>query len=227
MDNIIIDNIEFKVDIESLLKKLHMNTDSEDFSTIQKLVQEAEAVARPKALIKAAYIESRGDNFVVINNIKCVSRVLSVNLQNINRVFPYIATCGMELYNWSHNIKDMVESFWSGTICEAALLSAMASISSYLKENYKVSKLSAMNPGSLKDWPLGEQKNLFKLFGDTKALIGVELTQSSLMIPVKSVSGMLFETETSFESCQLCPRENCPNRRAPYDKDLFEHSYKL
>lgn len=36
------------------------------------------------------------------------------------------------------------------------------------------------------------------------------------MVPVKSVSGIFFPTEIKFESCQLCPREVCISRRAPY-----------
>ena len=72
-----------------------------------------------------------------------------------------------------------------------------------------------MNPGPLKDWPLGEQRQLFFLFGDVKQAIGVELTESFLMYPVKSVSGIIFPTEVNYENCQLCPRENCPGRRAP------------
>jgi hypothetical protein len=40
------------------------------------------------------------------------------------------------------------------------------------------------------------------------------------------VSGILFPTEETFASCQLCPREDCPNRRAPYDAELFERKYK-
>ena len=45
-----------------------------------------------------------------------------------------------------------------------------------------------MNPGSLADWPMREQRPLFGLLGDTDAAIGVELMESYLMRPTKSVS---------------------------------------
>ena len=48
------------------------------------------------------------------------------------------------------------------------------------------------------------------------------LTDTFLMVPIKSVSGIFFPTEVSFESCQLCPRENCIGRRAPYDPALVK-----
>jgi hypothetical protein len=82
-----------------------------------------------------------------------------------------------------------------------------------------------MNPGSLTDWPLDEQRQLFDLLGDTQELAGVCLTESLLMLPTKSVSGILFETESRFESCQLCPRVRCRARGAPYEPGLMESKY--
>ena len=78
-----------------------------------------------------------------------------------------------------------------------------------------------MNPGSLPDWPITEQAKLFSLLGDVKALIGVTLTESMLMLPTKSVSGVYFETERNFENCELCARENCPGRRKPFDEAKY------
>ena len=46
------------------------------------------------------------------------------------------------------------------------------------------------------------------------------------MKPIKSVSGIWFPTEESFESCRLCPREQCRGRRTPYDKNLFDRKYR-
>ncbi len=77
-----------------------------------------------------------------------------------------------------------------------------------------------MNPGSLEDWPITQQKQLFSIFGNVEDLIGVKLTDSFLMIPRKSVSGIYFPTEVMFYSCQLCQRKNCEERQAPYDKSL-------
>jgi hypothetical protein len=82
-----------------------------------------------------------------------------------------------------------------------------------------------MNPGSLPDWPLQEQRQLFALLGDTRAAIGVELTDSCLMLPIKSLSGLRFPTGENFENCQLCPRERCPGRRTAYEPGLYERKY--
>ena len=84
--------------------------------------------------------------------------------------------------------------------------------------------MSRMAPGSgaADVWPIAQQKELFSIFGNVEDLIGVKLTDRYLMIPIKSVSGILFETETTFVTCQLCPREACIRRRAPYDPQLVE-----
>lgn len=82
--------------------------------------------------------------------------------------------------------------------------------------------MARMAPGSgaANVWPLTQQKPLFSLFGDVEELIGVRLTDRCLMIPIKSVSGIFFPNADKFESCQLCQREQCQGRRAPYSEEL-------
>lgn len=84
--------------------------------------------------------------------------------------------------------------------------------------------MSRMAPGSgaADVWPITQQKELFSIFGNVENLIGVRLTDTCLMIPIKSVSGIFFQTETTFETCQLCPREACVGRRVSYDPDLVK-----
>ena len=94
-----------------------------------------------------------------------------------------------------------------------------------INEKYIPGSSSTMNPGSLIDWSITEQKKLFKLLGNPAKEIGVELTKSSLMLPAKSVSGLVYPTEKDFENCQVCPRLKCPNRSAPYDEELIEKRY--
>jgi hypothetical protein len=72
----------------------------------------------------------------------------------------------------------------------------------------------------LADWPIEEQAPLFKLLGDVETSIGVQLTDSLLMLPAKSISGIFFPTEISFISCQLCPRKRCESRKAKFDDKL-------
>lgn len=47
------------------------------------------------------------------------------------------------------------------------------------------------------------------------------------MLPYKSVSGIAYETEATFENCMLCPRGNCPTRRVPYDASMGAKTYHM
>ena len=119
---------------------------------------------------------------------------------------------------------------FSGLICttltrgacgdKSPLGSAMTDLTKYIDNRYRPGQMSHMNPGSLADWPLTQQKELFSILGNVEAAIGVTLTDGMAMVPTKSTSGIYFATEIRFESCQLCPNEGCIGRRAPYDPDL-------
>jgi len=153
-----------------------------------------------------------------------VSRVLRANLDEVGRVFPYVATCGPELDTIPIAADDIFGQFCRDTIKEIALYAAIAHLDSFIKEAYALEKLVSMNPGSgdVEVWPIEQQKELFAFFGDVQESIGVVLTDSCLMLPNKSVSGLLYASEHDFTSCQLCHREKCPGRRAPFDPHLWE-----
>jgi hypothetical protein len=163
---------------------------------------------------------------VKVNGVFLSSRVLRVNLDKAHRVFPFVATCGGELEDWSQGITDILEKYWADAIKETAVRQAVRCLNEFLLEHFQPGKLSRMNPGSLPDWPLSEQRPLFSILGEGPRDIGVHLTDHCLMLPIKSVSGIWFPTTESFESCKLCPRDKCPGRRAAYDRELYDRKYR-
>ena len=220
-------NIPFQVDRLTLINKMRVKEGSEHVTSLERLAEEAETIGQPKALYKLAFIEEKGDDYVLIDGAQFNSRILRVNLDEAQRVFCYVATCGLELEEWAQSKEDMLKSFWADAINEMVLHSALQFLEEHLIEQFSLDNSATMNPGSLPDWPIKEQRKLFGLLGDTRKTIGVRLTDSLLMTPTKSVSGIRFPLEESFASCQLCPREDCPNRKAPYDKELFDRKYRL
>lgn len=226
-----IEDVAFDPDIPALMQHLRIKEGSARAADFNRLLDEALPIGRPRALLMDAYVNDRGDNWVVIGDRRFDSRVLRVNLDEAHRVFPYLATCGPELQDWTDqmnkSVDDMVLSFWAESIKEAALYSAANALTNYLQERLYPGKTAFMNPGSLEDWPLTQQRVLFDLIGSGTDQVGVRLTDSMLMVPNKSVSGIIYPTEVDFASCQLCPREICPNRRAPYDAELYNRKYNL
>jgi hypothetical protein len=226
MDSTVLDSIPFQIDREQLKKTLRIKEGSGMGEKLEALARDAQALGRPKVCYGAAYVESKGEDHLVIEGVTFTSRVLRINLEKVFRVFPYVATCGLELEEWSKSSDGILEKYWAEAIKEMAVRSTIRYLHEHLMERYRPGQMSRMNPGSLPDWPLSEQRPLFTLLGEKPGKIGVQLKDSFLMTPVKSVSGMWFPTEERFESCQLCQRENCPGRRAPYDPGLYERKYR-
>jgi len=226
MESGVLNAIPFQIDLEQLAKQLRIKEGSGHLEKFQKLAEQAQAAGKPKAAYRMAYIEERTDDRVKVNGVVLTSRVLRVNLDSAHRVFPFVATCGRELEDWSQGFTDILEKFWADAIKEMALRQAVKWLNQFLGEHFQPGNLSRMNPGSLPDWPLSEQKPLFLILGEGARDIGVRLTDHCLMLPIKSVSGIWFPTEESFESCKLCPREKCPGRRAAYDRELNGRKYR-
>lgn len=222
----VLDNIPFDPDIAKIMETLHIKQGTRHAEELAEMVDSARSVARPKGLYKLAFIESSGDDYIVADGIRFSSRVLRVNIAESQRVFAYIATCGRELEEWSAGISDMLQKFYADAIKESALRIAIKAVTDHVEARYAPGPTARMSPGSLEDWPIYEQKPLFNLLGDPAADIGVELLESYLMTPTKTISRLMFPTEQSFENCQLCPREKCPSRRAPYDEGLYDRKYR-
>ena len=227
MEPVILDDIPFALDVDALMRRLHIAPDGATADEFRDLARRAQGIARPKAMYREAYVGARDDAGVIIEGIRFSSRVLRVNLENIYRIFAYVATCGRELHAWAESLDDMLYRFWAEEIKIVAVGAATRALNEHLAARYSPGRTATMPPGSLSDWPLREQRPLFALLGDPTAAIGVELTPSCLMVPNKSVSGIRFPTEERFESCQLCQNMDCPNRRAPYDAGLWERKYRL
>jgi len=225
MDPIVLHDIPVKFDLDRLAKRLHLRPGSRTLDEFAGLVAQAEEIARPKTVFRIAYVTGRDTESVEIDGILFESRVLRVNMKVAHRVFVFVATCGTELNGWAESVEDELQQFWAETLKEAALRRAMRRLGEHIVAHYRPGKMITMNPGSLMDWPIRQQRPLFQLLGDPLGTIGVQLTASCLMVPNKSVSGLRFATRESFESCQLCPRRECPGRRSPYDATLYEKEY--
>lgn len=230
MEPIILNSLPAEIDRQSLFDSLRLKPGRPVPPELDRLSAEAQRLGRPKAVYLLAGILSKTNNGVLVEGgpdgeVAFESHILRLNLEPAHRLFPYLVTAGVELDDWARSDPDPLIRFYADQIQEQALHSAVHALADHVAAAYQIGPLSRMNPGSLADWPLTQQRPLFSLFGEAAAAIGVQLQPSLLMTPTKTVSGILFESETSFASCQLCPRPNCPNRRAPYDPDLYERRY--
>lgn len=219
MEKTILTQFDFNLEIGDVLRALRLNEDGEEdiAALAARLLDNSEKYARPKALFSNAETVF-SDGSVTINGVKLQNAFLSERLAESSHVIPYVATCGTELEEWSDSLTDPLERYWADTIKLLYLAKARSALYSEVKRLYfpKAKNLSSLNPGSLKEWPIQGQVALFKLLGGVTPDIGVRLTESMLMLPPKTISGIYFSSEKEYENCMLCPREGCPNRRVPF-----------
>jgi hypothetical protein len=220
----ILANIPFSLDTDSLMQQAHIKPRSDDADELLILVNLAQRIGKPKAAYTVAFVGRREDDSVEIGDILFKSRILSRNLNSVERVFPFIATCGCDMDEAIDVRNDMLKEFWWDLIKAHLLDASYKFLSDHLLHRFRLGKTSTMHPGSgdATVWPIDQQRQLFALVGDVQEAIGVRLTDSCLMIPNKTISGILIPTEKDFKSCQVCHRENCPSRQAPFNKLLWE-----
>jgi hypothetical protein len=216
--------IEPALDTAALLARVHVAPESDDAATVTALVDQACAIARPKALYVEAFVEGRGADTIRIGDVTFTSRMLRRKLDTVERVFPYVATCGHELDGVALPTGDVLVQYWWDAIKAECLAAARAHLLDHLTARFRLGQTARMSPGSgdAEVWPIEQQPLLFALLGGVTPLIGVTLTESCLMIPNKTVSGLLFSTEEDFQTCQVCHRDVCPNRRAPFDTAVWQ-----
>ncbi|HOS98052.1 MAG TPA: vitamin B12 dependent methionine synthase [Deltaproteobacteria bacterium] len=221
MERIILDDIPFEADENGLMELLRIRPGTRNAADFCAILREAGAVARPRAGFGVASPVMAGDDSVEIGQVRFTGRILRVNLEKAGVVFPFVATCGTELEEWSSGLSGTLHAFWAENIMLLALGSAVARLEQHLKDRLGVQEFSTMNPGSLPEWPIEQQAPLFALLGDTVRAMGVRLTDRMVIRPLKSVSGISFVSAEGFVNCALCPRERCPSRRAAYDAALY------
>ena len=209
---------------EEAAARLRINEDFED--EFREIFEKCLRVARPKGVFCEQPVYQEGER-THIGDQAFTSHVMQINFKDAVRAFPYVITCGRELYDLAQATDDPLERYWIDSISEMALRAVGVRLHQEVAEVYGLGRINSMNPGSLKDFPLPCQRGLFALLEGGAERIGVELTDTFLMLPYKSGSGIYYESETHYENCQLCPRKDCPGRRAPFDERLFSETYEL
>ncbi len=222
MKTVFVEDCDFSFTEKDILERLGMPRDHAFGESIKELMAVAAPIAKPKAFYMEVKIDERTANSVTMGGETFNSVALSKNFEQVNTVYPFLCTCGQELADYAKTIDGVMEQYAFDVIMEfyrkritVALTEALANS---LEEG---GQTSAVNPGSLVDWPIHEQRKLFRVFGHNAEKIGVQLNDNYLMFPIKTVSGIRYATDKEFHNCQLCQKEKCPDRQAPFNLELF------
>ena len=219
-----IDPIPFTLDPVEIAVQLRFDPVRAGFDNLDELIGLAQGLIHPRAIYEVAFTGAKAEGTVEVAGVMFESSILRKNLDGANKVFPYIITVGPELERAASAQGDLLKQYYLEEMANMALESAAGWLGGQIEARYGVTGLANMSPGSLEDWPITEQTKLFSIFGDTEGAIGVRLTDSMLMLPRKSISGILFPSEEGFVACQLCERERCPGRKAAFDISAARNS---
>ena len=161
------------------------------------------------------------DRATIENSTTLKSKVISQLLERCDEVAIFVLTIG-------NHLEDMIAHLAeNGCVLQATVLDAIGSgiteQSAVLVED-RIKKVTAsrglvisrrFSPGYC-DWNVSQQEMIFKLLrGDTA---GVRLTEGYLMIPRKSISGIIgIGSENNnietYNPCKTCPTSDCLGRR--------------
>jgi len=153
-----------------------------------------------------------------------IGSIISRQLKGSEAFVLFAATAGQEFEEWMEKVKccdDIVLQFIADS-----LGSCLAEKVADYMENCLATEIASeglkhtnrFSPGYC-DWHVSEQQKLFSLF-PTPSPCGIRLTESSLMIPIKSVSGIIgigTNVKRMEYSCGLCTFERCYKKKALRD----------
>lgn len=185
---------------------------------LERMAAEAATVARPRGVAIMAGVKPANGDDIEIGSVVFTSALLCEKLNRLNRVFPYLVTEGVEMAEWAKQFTDAEDIACSRAIRQAVVKGCEARLEEEIGSRYDIPVLSTMNPGSLAAWPITQQEKMFELLDPLPLDIGVRLLPSMWLDPGFSVAGIFFQTDKKYYNCQLCPRDDCPNRKAPREK---------
>ena len=148
-----------------------------------------------------------------------MGKIIERQLQGSEAYALFICTCGLEYEAYQQRLKaenDMVRVFIADALGSVIAEKCADEMEKNLQES--IEKLdwhhtNRFSPGYC-GWHVSQQQKLFPLFeGET---CGVRLTESSLMLPIKSVSGIMGvgkEVRRLDYTCGLCQFEKCYKRK--------------
>jgi hypothetical protein len=224
MEFILKTDIPFEIDVSSIRENLEAEGKKIPGDSLGRIAAEAKAVGRPKFLIHPQPVSEVNEDTVRLGDHTFTSRAMAFHFSDLDRVFPYLVTAGTEMADWVDSLPGP-EKPYGDRMAEAAHGAALSALEKEIQERFGIPSIARINPGSLVDWALEEQRILFSLLGDGGERIGVTLAENLLMFPLKSGSGIVFPDNTGFVACRLCQVSGCRLRRAAFEPGRYERVY--
>ena len=135
----VLDNIRVKLDLEALVKRMRLRSRNEGMlESLRELIELASSVARPKAVYNISRVENKNknDDSLEIGGVRFTSRVLRVNLAEIDTVYPYVVTCGREVDEIDIPSHEFMKYYLMDQIKEMLVRLSLSYLHDYLREKH-------------------------------------------------------------------------------------------
>ena len=210
---ILVETVPLEFDLESLGCRLRIRPGQTKFmDRLSRLAEEAARVARPKAVARLCGLTILDEEKVQVGEVTFSSPLLRQKMDGLGRAFPYWASEGTELADWSLSLSSSLEQVFASALREVAVQQAENLLERTLLERYGIAQVSAMNPGSLKVWSLEEQVPLFELLAPLPEKLGVTLLPSLMSTVFRVCSSRL---TASFTTVSSAPKKSAPTAGLP------------
>jgi hypothetical protein len=190
-------------------------------SLIESQIHEAYEFIKPAAYYTIKPITSVENSKIAVDGLLFTSHNLARVFSSCSQAAIFVVTIGKALE------KKVAQLTKEGSILKASVLDAIGSVAVEKAADWlenMIRGIAAENgdkvgwrysPGYC-DWDITQQKELFR--GLDGKSIGVNLTTTYLMVPRKSISGIMGMGKScnTFSACRFCRRKNCPHRREEF-----------
>jgi hypothetical protein len=192
------------------------------YELIEKYIIECKSIVTPEVaytIIKNPRFSSDKRTLILDQVNFNVERMVYSALKNSSNMAVFISTCGSKVEQLSKQLMKNGNSL-EGYIVDLIGSEIAELIANYAHETiakqageFQLNVTNRYSPGYC-NWPVSDQKKLFSLLKNNTC--GIQLTPTSLMIPLKSVSGMIGigrNVKITAYKCKLCSDENCILRK--------------
>jgi len=192
--------------------------------TVRKVLDKVPSMISPQCSLSIAPL---GTFTVGENEIRCNSvtfhteSIIAKQLKSASTVAFFVCSIGPSMEHWSKREMDAGDPF-HGYIIDYVASEYVEGLADWMEaelDRYLLSlswkRTNRYSPGYC-DWSVSEQSKLFSFLHPNPS--GVSLTESSLMLPIKSVSGIIGvgpKAKKKDYECSLCDLKDCYKRRQP------------
>ncbi len=222
--HIVPDKSDLTISTSNILKSLGMEVKQADQYLLDKIdlfEQECLDLSAPAVCyitLSATHFRFSTNTLLAGQHQFRLGKVITSGLAGSDNLVFFIGTCGRaveeyasQLMNQGHLLEGLICDLIGSEIAEATAEYIHNTILKKAEEtNYAIT--NRYSPGYC-GWPVSDQQKLFALVPGSS--IGVQLTAASLMLPVKSVSGLIgIGSRVRFNDyqCPTCRKKNCPYR---------------